>query len=377
MPSLLVTNDFPPKLGGIQSYLYELWRRLPPAETTVFTTPHPDAAAWDAQQAFRIVRARPKVLLPTPGLARDVDALAREVGADVIFLDPMLPLGLIGPRLRSAPYVVIAHGAEITVPATVPGLRDLGRRVVRGATAVVAAGGYPARQASRIAGRDVPGVIVPPGVDAERFRPADAAARARTRVKFGLDPDRPLVLGLSRLVPRKGFDVVIDAVAGLPGTQLALGGGGRDRKRLERRARRKGADVTFLGRVCEEDLGDVYGCADVFAMCCRDRWGGAEAEGFGIVFLEAAACAVPAVAGRSGGAHEAVVDGETGFVVEPRDVHAARAALTALCDDPALRDRMGRAARDRAVGEYSYDRLVARLLPIARGDLSAAGTLPR
>jgi phosphatidylinositol alpha-1,6-mannosyltransferase len=103
MPSLLVTNDFPPKFGGIQSYLHELWRRLPPDETTVFTTPHPGAAQWDAQQSFRVERARPKVLLPSAALARDVDALAREVRADVIFLDPMLPLGLIGPRLKSAP----------------------------------------------------------------------------------------------------------------------------------------------------------------------------------------------------------------------------------------------------------------------------------
>jgi phosphatidylinositol alpha-1,6-mannosyltransferase len=377
MPSLLVTNDFPPKLGGIQSYLYELWRRLPPDETTVFTTPYADAARWDEQQSFRVVRARPKVLFPTRSLARDVDALALEVGADVIFLDPMLPLGLIGPRLTSAPYAVIAHGAEITVPATVPGLRRLGRRVVRGAAAVVTAGGYPARQVSRIAGRDVPGVIVPPGVDAVRFRPVSAAARSESRLNFGLDPDRPLVLGLSRLVPRKGFDVVIDAVAGLPGVQLALAGSGRDRARLERRASRRGADVTFLGRISESDLARVYGCADVFAMCCRERWGGAEAEGFGIVFLEAAACAVPAVAGRSGGAHEAVVDAETGFVVEPQDVHAVRVALSALCDDPAVRERMGGAARERAMGEYSYEGLVARLLPLTRGDFSTAGTLPR
>jgi phosphatidylinositol alpha-1,6-mannosyltransferase len=377
MPSLLVTNDFPPKLGGIQSYLYELWRRLPPDETTVFTTPYADAARWDEQQSFRVVRTPQKVLLPTRALAHDVDALAREVGADVIFLDPMLPVGLIGPRLTSAPYAVIAHGAEITVPATIPGLRRLGRRVVRGAAAVVTAGGYPARQVSRIAGRDVPGVIVPPGVDAVRFRPVAADVRVESRLKFGLDPDRPLVLGLSRLVPRKGFDVVIDAVAGLPGVQLALAGSGRDRARLERRAGRRGADVTFLGRISESDLARAYGCADVFAMCCRERWGGAEAEGFGIVFLEAAACAVPAVAGRSGGAHEAVVDGETGFVVEPQDVHAVRVALTELCDDPALRERMGGAARERAVGEYSYEGLVARLLPLTRGDFSTAGTLPR
>ena len=120
MPSLLVTNDFPPKLGGIQSYLYELWRRLSPADTTVLTTPYDGAPQWDAQQTFRIVRTKQKVLLPTRSLVRDVDALAREVRADVVFVDPMLPLGLIGPKLRAAPYVVLTHGAEITVSGRLP-----------------------------------------------------------------------------------------------------------------------------------------------------------------------------------------------------------------------------------------------------------------
>ena len=375
MPSLLVTNDFPPKLGGIQSYLYELWRRLPPDQTTVLTTPHAGATEWDSRQAFRIARTKQKVLFPTKALTRDIDALAREVGADVIFLDPMLPLAAVGPHLQSAPYVVIAHGAEITVPASLPYLRTRARRVMRAAAGIVAAGGYPARQATRVAGRDLSGVIVPPGVDGERFRPIDDDLRAATRARFGLDPARPLVLGLSRLVPRKGFDVVIDAVAGMPGVQLAIGGSGRDHARLARRARGN-PNVRFLGRVADADMADLYGSADAFAMCCRDRWAGLEAEGFGIVFLEAAACGVPAVAGRSGGAHEAVVDGETGYVVKPRDVRAVRAALVRLCDDRELRSQMGRAARERAVAEYAYDTLVARLLPLTQGDFSVAETLP-
>jgi phosphatidylinositol alpha-1,6-mannosyltransferase len=372
MPSLLVTNDFPPKLGGIQSYLHELWRRLPPGETTVFTTPHSGAREWDAQQEFRVVRAKQKVLFPTPGLARDIDALAREVQADVVFLDPMLPLGLVGPRLRVAPYVVIAHGAEITVCGRLPVTRQLGRRVLRGAAAVVAAGGYPAAQARGVAGRPIRGVEIPPGVDVARFHPHDDAQRAATRTQFGLDPDRPLVLGLSRLVPRKGFDVVIDAVAALPEVQLALAGGGRDRRRLERRA---AGNTTFLGRVPDADGPSLFACADVFAMCCRERWAGLEAEGFGIVFLEAAACGVPAVAGRSGGAHEAVVDGETGYVVAPRATGDVRTALQRLTSDEALRARMGSAARQRACSGFAYDDLVARLAPIARGDLSGIGTL--
>ena len=378
MPSLLVTNDFPPKIGGIQSMLYELWRRLPAAETTVLTTPYDGAGEWDAEQAFRVERTRQKVLLPTRALARDIDALAREVNADVVFLDPMLPLGLLGPRLTAAPYVIVAHGAEITVPAHLPGTHTLGRRVLRGAAAVVAAGGYPAAQSARLAGRAVRGVVVPPGVDVERFRPEpDENTRALTRKRFGLDPDLPLVLGVSRLVPRQGFDVVVDAVAGLDGVQFAIAGGGRDRERLERRATRANANVSFLGRVSDDELPALYACADVFAMSCRERWLGLEVEGFGIVFVEAAACGVPSIAGRSGGSHEAVVDGETGFVVEPRDVAAVRAAIERLVRDPDLRRRMGAAARARAVRDLTYDRLAEALEPVARGDFSALPMLSR
>jgi phosphatidyl-myo-inositol dimannoside synthase len=351
MPSLLVTNDFPPKVGGIQSYLWELWRRLPPEEVTVLTTSSADGAAFDAAQAFRIVRAGASVLLPTPALARRVDALAREVGAGLVFLDPALPLGAIGPRLRSAPYVVVLHGAEVTVPGRLPGSRSLLRRVLRRAAGVLAAGSYPAREAARAAGRALPGLLVPPGVDVDRFRPAEPAGKAETRRRFGLPDGVPLVLGVSRLVPRKGFDTAIDAVARLDrSVHLAVAGAGRDRARLARRADRAGLGGRFrlLGRVPDAALADLYAAADVFVMCCRERWAGLEAEGFGIVFLEAAACGVPAVAGRSGGADEAVADGHTGYVVDPRDSSSVAGALDALLSDPGLRQRMGAGARRRA-----------------------------
>ncbi|MGZ8764018.1 MAG: glycosyltransferase family 4 protein [Acidimicrobiia bacterium] len=372
MPSLLVTNDFPPKFGGIQSYLYELWRRLP--DTTVLTTPYDGAAAFDAAQTFRVDRVRESVLLPRPGLAARIDALAREVGAATLFVDPMLPLGIVGCSLRAAPHLVIAHGAEITLPGRLPGPNLAARSVLRAADGVIAAGEYPAREVVHAAGRLVRGVVVPPGVDVERFRPLDIEARAAARRRFGLDPNRPLVLGASRLVPRKGFDVVIDAVAGLdPLVQLAIGGAGRDRHRLEARVARRGLGgrVRFLGRVPDADLPALYASADVFAMACRDRWLGLEAEGFGIVFLEAAATGVPAVAGRSGGSHEAVVHGETGYVVDPRSVAEVRRALMRLLDDESARHRFGSAARARAVSDFSYDTLAARLVPIAAGVVDA------
>ncbi|MFL6241671.1 MAG: glycosyltransferase family 4 protein [Acidimicrobiia bacterium] len=378
MTSLLVTNDFPPKVGGIQSYLYELWRRLPPEETHVLTTPYAGAADWDAAQRFNIERVRQRVLLPSPRLARRVDAMARERGADVIFLDPVLPLGLVGRRLRAAPHVLIAHGAEVNVPGRLPGSRTLARRVLHAAAGLVAAGEYPARVAARVAGAALPTLVVPPGVDPDRFGPPSAAERVAARHRFGLAADRPLVLGLSRLVPRKGFDVLIDAVAGLdPVVQLAVGGAGRDARRLARRASDRGITErwTFLGRVPEADLAALYGCADVFAMLCRERWGGLEAEGYGIVFVEAAACGVPSIAGRSGGSHDAVVDGETGFVVDPHGAGGVRAALDRLLGDDALREQLGAAARKRAGEELAYDRQVERLLPVTRGNLGVLSPL--
>jgi phosphatidylinositol alpha-1,6-mannosyltransferase len=368
--SLLVTNDFPPKIGGIQSYLYELWRRLPSGNATVLTTPYDGAAAWDARQQLRVVRTKERLLLPTRSLTERVRGLAREVGAGVVFVDPMFPVGVLAPRLDQ-PYVVVVHGAEITVYGRLWPTRPFARRVLRGAAGIIAAGDYVARECVRAAGRPLATRFIPPGVDPHRFVPLDDDARRAARARLGLDPVRKLVVGVSRLVPRKGFDTVLDAVVGLPDVQVVIAGAGRDRARLEARARRNGVDARFLGRVPDDDLPVLYGVADVFTMLCRDRWGGLEAEGFGIVFLEAAACAVPSVAGRSGGSHEAVVDGETGFVVDPRDVGATRAAIERLLADDTLRACMGAAARRRVEAEYSYDHLVQGLAPIADGDLSA------
>jgi phosphatidylinositol alpha-1,6-mannosyltransferase len=363
---LLVTNDFPPKVGGIQTYLWELWRRLPPEGVHVMTTRHPGAVEWDRAQPFAVTRARQPVLLPTPALARAIRALAAEVGASLVVLDPALPVGFLGPLL-GLPFAVVLHGAEVTVPGRLPGSRALLSRVLRGATGIVAAGRYPAAEAARAVGSD-PGdvVIVPPGVDLDRFRPLDESERLAARVRLGLPPVGPLVVCASRLVPRKGMDVLIEAATRLiphhPDLTIAIAGAGRDRSRLRVLAGRHAVPVHFLGRVDDADLAALDAAADVFAMICRDRWGGLEQEGFGIVFLEAAACGVPQVAGASGGADEAVEDGVTGLVVRrPRDADEVAIALATLLDDTDLRDRMGTAARQRAAEQFSWDGLAARL----------------
>lgn len=365
MKHLLVTNDFPPKIGGIQSLLWEWWRRLPPESFAVLTSPYAGTAEFDAEQPFRIERTREPVLLPHPWMVQRVNAMAKEVGADLIVLDPALPLGLIGPSL-DLPYDVVLHGAEVTVPGRIPGTRQLLGHVLRNARHIVAAGGYPAAEGEHAAGRKLPVTVVPPGVDTERFTPLSEAQRLEARAHFGVPADAELIVSISRLVPRKGFDTAIRAVALLarsrPHLVLAIAGGGRDEGRLKSLAAQLKAPVVFLGRVSNDDLPRLYGCADLSTMLCRNRWGGLEQEGFGIVFLEAAACGVPQVAGDSGGAAEAVEDGVSGVVVRrPDDPREVATVIERLLDDPATRESMAVAGRERAVREFSYDVLAHRL----------------
>ncbi|MPY92752.1 MAG: glycosyltransferase [Acidimicrobiia bacterium] len=378
MRHLLVTNDFPPKVGGIQTYLWELWRRLPPAEVVVHTTPYRGHGAFDAAAPFPVVRSREPVLLPSPVVRARVDRLAARHDVDLVVIDPGVPLGLIAPFLER-PYAIVVHGAEVTMPGRVPGTAQLLARVLRGARLVVAAGPYPAAEAERCAGRALPTVVVPPGVDPARFRPLEPGARLEARSRLGLEPEDLVVASVSRLVPRKGMDVLIRATARLrprhPGLRVVIGGRGRDRERLGRLVASIGAPVSFLDFVPDADLPVLLGAADIFAMLCRTRWGGLEQEGFGIVFAEAAACGVPQVCGLSGGSADAVSDGETGLVVtRPSSVASTTAALDRLLGDEALRSRLGDAGRARSVAELAYPVLVHRLEEALR--VAAAGPVP-
>ena len=362
---LLVTNDFPPKVGGIQSYLWELWRRLPADDFVVHTTPHAGALAFDAEQSFVVTRSREPVLLPTPTVVRRVRNLAERQGAELVVWDPALPVGHAARRV-GRPYAVVLHGSEVTVPGRLPMARSILARVLRGASLVICAGNYPAAEAERAAGCTLPTVVVPPGVDTDRFRPLDEAERASVRRELGLPVDAPLVVSVSRLVPRKGMDTLIRSAARLERTEpdlvVAIAGSGRDRRRLEGLVASTGAPVRFLGRVPEELLPGLYGAGDVFAMLCRSRWGGLEQEGFGIVFLEAAAAGVPQVAGESGGAAEAVAHERTGLVMgRPNAVEQVARTLSDLLGDRERRAEMGREARRRAEVEFSYDVLARRL----------------
>ncbi len=375
---LLVTNDFPPKVGGIQNYLWELWSRLDPSTFTVLTaSSDPRAGEFDAEQrakGFSIERIpKPILFFPTPSARRTVDEALVRTGAELAILDPAFPLGAITPKLR-VPAVQILHGAEVTIPGRLPFARSVLARTLNSSAGLIAAGTYPEAEARRAARRDLPPVLqIPPGVDVERFVPISNERRRDVKARLGLDAENPLIVSVSRLVPRKGMDTLIKAASLLsrdvPDLTVAIGGSGRDEERLRRLIRRHNAPVTMLGRVNDEDLPDLIAAADVFVMACRSRWGGLEQEGFGIVFVEAAAAGVPQIAGRSGGASDAVVDGSTGLLLDdPSDPRELSAALLSLLRDPDRRAAMGAAGRRRAVASFGYDVLANRL-----GDALEAG----
>lgn len=368
---LLVTNDFPPKVGGIQQYLWELWKRLDPATFEVHTTPYGKETtfgtveSFDASQAYRIIRSKEPFLIPYPWLAGRLNAAADSFGAALHVLDPAVPLGAIGPFL-DRPYAVVLHGAEVTIPGRLPVSKQALARVLERATAVISAGEYALGEAERAVGHELRHAVIPPGVDTGRYAPSTATESAAIREKYGIAPNAPFIFSVSRLVPRKGMDTLIAVAAMLrsshPDLQVLIAGGGRDDARLQRRIDVLGAPVRLLGKVVEEDKIALLGAADIFSMLCRNRWGGLEQEGFGIVFLEAAAAGTPQIAGRSGGADEAVLDGVTGLVAPAEATVTELAALfSGLLDDPERRAQMGQASRARAVADFSYDALAARL----------------
>lgn len=362
---LLVTNDFPPKIGGIQQYLWELWRRLDPTTFEVHTTPDDRSDAFDADQPYRIVRSREPVLIPYPWLPKRLDEAAEAFGASLHVIDPAVPLGIVGPSLER-PYAVVLHGAEVTVPGRLPGSRQALARVLDNATAVISAGEYALGEAERAAGRPLRNVVVPPGVDIDKFAPAGEEAKRAIREKYNIAPDAPFIFSVSRLVPRKGMDTLIAVASRLhrtnPDLVVCIAGAGRDTARLQRRIDALRAPVRLLGRIGDDDKAALYASADLFSMLCRNRWGGLEQEGFGIVFIEAAAAGTPQIARRSGGSGEAVHDGITGTVVEAdASVAEITQAFEGLLGDADLRVRMSTASRERAATEFSYDVLAQRL----------------
>jgi phosphatidyl-myo-inositol dimannoside synthase len=359
--SIWVTNDFPPSVGGAQSYYWGAIRLLDPADVVIVAPAHPDAAAFDATHSYRVVRAPTSVLWPTPDLQRTVERLVASHDADIVQLGHPLPAGLIGPRVKSrlgTPYVVFLGAAEVTIPAAVPGVGGLLRHVLRGASTLFTISEYTARAASAQVESTVPAEVLRAPLAVDDFVPAGQAELGALRRMLGIDGE--LVVCVGRLVPRKGQDLLIDAIALLqkefPGLRLALVGGGSIAARLRRRAaRRNVADrVLLAGEVDDTTMRTWLQAADLFASPCRTRWAGLEVEGYGLVFAEAALCGLPVIVGLSGGAPEAVIHGRTGLLVSGTSVPEVADAIRCLLRLPQDERRaMGGRGRDLALSRHA------------------------
>jgi phosphatidylinositol alpha-1,6-mannosyltransferase len=295
------------------------------------------------------------MVAPTPGILR---AIERAAEAPRVLLGTPWPLVLLGPSLaaRGLRYAVIVHGAELLVPAAVPGLRQLVRRALRGAELLLPVSEFTAGRVRSLLGERAPAIeVLRAAVDLERFRPDADMGAVSSRLE--LPPGAEVVLCLGRLVKRKGVDRLVLAVHELAragrDVVAVVAGTGPDEPRLRRLAARLGAPVIFAGRISDAEAPGLYARADVFALPVADRWFGLEVEGLGVALLEAQACATPCVAGRSGGTSEAVVHGATGFVIDGRDVTALTGRIAWLLDNPEEAAAMGRAGRAHVEAHFS------------------------
>ncbi|WP_280485526.1 glycosyltransferase family 4 protein [Nocardia cyriacigeorgica] len=369
--TLLVTNDFPPRPGGIQSYLQALAGQLPPDDLVVY------APRWrgdshvkfDAEQKFQVVRHPTTLMLPTPLVMRRAAKLLRSENCDTVWFGAAAPLALMSPVLRRAGaerILASTHGHEVgwsMLPAARQALRVIGEQT----DVVTYVSKYTRARFSAAFGPNAALEYLPPGVDPDVFRP-DPAARAELRQRYGLG-DRPTILCLSRLVPRKGQDALIVAMLQIrervDGAVLVIAGGGPYEEKLRALAEALGVadSVVFTGRVRSDELAAHHTLADVFAMPARTRGAGLDVEGLGIVYLEASASGVPVVAGRSGGAPETVIEGKTGRVVDGRKIDQIVDALVGILADPEAAPRMGAAGRQWVEQQWRWGTLGARQRP--------------
>ena len=374
--TLVVTNDFPPRAGGIQSFVHGLVERQPPESIVVYAPKWRDAEAFDAAQPFEVVRHRTSLMVPEPFVIRRATELLRSTGATQVLFGAAAPLALMAPQLRSAGaahIVALTHGHEAgwaSLPIAKRALRAIGDNV----DTVTYLGAYTR---ARIASALSPAAAarmrqLVPGVDDQVFSPARRPAGDAVRLRYGLN-ERPVVVCVSRLMPRKGQDTLIKALPDIrrrvPGAALLIVGGGPYRSRLQKLVAAAGltSDVVITGSVPWAELPAHYAAGDVFAMPCRTRNRGLDVEGLGIVYLEASASGLPVIAGNSGGAPDAVKPGETGVVVDGHDVADVAAQVSTLLSDRALAKEMGAAGRQWIESTWRWPIISDRLSTLLAG----------
>ncbi len=374
--TLVITNDFPPRAGGIQAFVHGVLLNQPHDSVVVYAPKWKRCEQFDAEQPFPVIRHRTSLMLPEPMVLNKAREIARDYQCDRVLFGAAAPLGLLAPRLKSqgmGPIVAMTHGHEAAW-ATTPVAKSVMRSIGDSVDTVTYLGEYTR---SRIASAMRPEAAarmrrLVPGVDAQSFHPRVRDEGATVRAALGL-ADRPVVVCVSRLMPRKGQDTLIRALPMIqrqvPDAALLIVGGGPYRSRLDALVAETGqADsVVLTGSVAWEELPRHYAAGDVFAMPCRTRNRGWDVEGLGIVYLEAGAVGLPVIAGDSGGAPDAVLDGETGFVVDGTDLQQVADRVAMLLKDSELAHTMGARGRQWVEQRWTWPVVSGRLTDLLDG----------
>jgi phosphatidylinositol alpha-1,6-mannosyltransferase len=362
---LCVTNDFGPRAGGIETFIIGLIERMPKDSVIVYTSAQDKSEPYDQQwlddYGVEVIRDKARILLPTPGVAYCVRALIKDRGIKTAFFGAAAPLGLLAPVLRRAGIkriIALTHGHEVWWSKVWPFTWAM-KSIARNVDHLTYLGEFTGRAISRTINSSAQSAMVKiaPGIDTEHFAPSDSSAlKSQLAIK-----DKKVIVSVGRLVHRKGQDVLIEAMpqilSKIPKAHLLLIGEGPYRQYLEKRAKDLEIDshITFIGRVMYSDLPKYICLGEVFVMPSRSRLAGLEVEGLGIVYLEASACGLPVIAGNSGGAPDAVIDGVTGVVVDGKDQHVIATSIVNLLEDQEKAREMGRNGREWVINQWRWE----------------------
>jgi len=363
---LCITNDFGPRAGGIETFIIGLVERLPKGSVTVFTSTQENSEpfdnAWRENFGVEVIRDRSKILLPTLRVSRSVRSIVKEREIQSVFFGAAAPLGLLARSTRRAgakKIVALTHGHEVWWAKIWPFSWAI-KRIGRDVDVLTYLGDYTRNAISQALSKSSQKKLVrlAPGIDTDHFSPSRKSPRIRK--ELGLE-DKKIIVSVGRLVHRKGQDFLIDALPiisqEVPNVHLLLVGEGPYRAELQMRADSLGMQdrITFIGRVQYAELPEYICAGDIFAMPSRSRLAGLEVEGLGIVYLEASSCGLPVIGGVSGGAPDAVLEGETGFSVDGKSASAIAASAVHLLNDPEFAANLGVQGRQWIVDQWRWE----------------------
>jgi phosphatidylinositol alpha-1,6-mannosyltransferase len=361
---LCITNDFGPRAGGIETFVIGLIERLPKNTVIVYTSAQDGSQNYDQQWrenfGVEVIRDKARILLPTPGVAYCISALVKDRGIKTAFFGAAAPLALLSPALRRAgvrKIVALTHGHEVWWSKIWPFTWAM-KFIARNVDHLTFLGDFTRKAISHAISKSAASAMVKiaPGIDTDHFAPVDSSELKET---LGL-ASKKVIVSVGRLVHRKGQDILIQAMPEvlkkIPDAHLVLIGEGPYRGYLESRVKKLdiGEHVTFIGRISYADLPRYICLGQLFVMPCRSRFAGLEVEGLGIVYLEASACGLPVIAGNSGGAPDAVLDGVTGLVIDGRGPRAVGHSIETLLLSPDRAHQMGLAGRVWIIDQWQW-----------------------